>query len=109
MMVEFENVMDYAQYEFNIPAENIVVLNEPEGYNVEILTKNLTVTVLGPSSYVQAMSVNNISVTLNLIGTEISAEVSTVSKTVQCRITGTRVPAWVVGYPQIDVRFTRTD
>jgi len=109
VMLEFEGVEDYAQYEFHIPAENIVVLNPPDGYRTEILTKNLVVTVVGPSSYVQAMSVNNIGVTLNLIGTEILSDVSTVSKTVQCRLTGSRVPAWVVGYPQIDVRFTRTD
>jgi len=70
----------------------------------------LTVTVIGPASYVQAMSVHDINVTLNLVSMPEIMENSRIdSRTVQCRIAGTRVPAWVVGYPQVDVSFTKVD
>jgi hypothetical protein len=107
--LQFTGVEDYAQYEFPVPRENITMLNRPAGYNVDILTQELTVTIVGPSAYVRAMSVNDIFVTLNLLGTEISTEARIDSKAVQCRIRGTRVPAWVVGYPRIDVSFTRIE
>jgi len=107
--LEFNGVEDYAQFEFPVLIENIVILHKPVGFNVKILTKELTVTVIGPASYVQAMSRDDIGVTLNLIGTEITSDIKTISKTVQCRIKGTKVPAWVVGYPQIDLSFSRSD
>jgi hypothetical protein len=107
--LQFTGVEDYAQYDFPVPRENINILNSPTGYNVEILTRELIVTVIGPSAYVRAMSVNDIIITLNLLGTEITTDSRIDEKTVQCRLRGTRVPAWVVGYPRVDVSFTRID
>jgi len=105
--LHFEDVEDYEQFEFPIPRQNITILNKPDGFNVDILTQELTVTVLGPAAVVQAMSVNDISVTLNLFGSQIPADTLIVPKTVQCRIRGGLTSAWVVGYPQVDVSFAR--
>ncbi|MCL1824284.1 MAG: hypothetical protein FWG44_08800, partial [Oscillospiraceae bacterium] len=85
----------------------IRIMNAPSDYDIEILTRELTVTVLGPEAYIEAMSALSISVTLDLAGIEILSETKTIQKTVQCRIIGRNVPAWVVGYPMVDIQFTR--
>ncbi|MCL2018270.1 MAG: hypothetical protein FWG70_00800 [Oscillospiraceae bacterium] len=106
--LSFNDVDDYAQFDFPIDRDSITVLNKPVGFDVEILTRVLTVTVVGPASYVQAMSVNDINVTLNLINIpEITNDSRIDSRRVQCRIEGELVPAWVIGYPQVDVSFTK--
>jgi len=107
--LQFIGVDDYEQFEFAIPRDNITIRNRPSGYNVDILTRELTVSVIGPSSYLRSMSAGDIRVTLNLMGMDITADTVTVSKVVEYRISGIRIPAWVVGYPQVDVSFTRTD
>ncbi|MDR2532840.1 MAG: hypothetical protein LBC82_08390 [Oscillospiraceae bacterium] len=106
--LQFRDVEDYTQYNFAIPWENINILNKPVDFDVEILTRELTVTVLGPASFIHAMAVSDIIVTLNLLGIpEITEDSRFITRSVQCRIRGTRVPAWVVGDPQVDVNFTR--
>jgi YbbR domain-containing protein len=108
--LRFIGVEEYAQYNFPVPRENITILNPPTDFNVEILTRELTVTVVGPASYVQAMSRDDIYLTLNLINMpEITTDSRMDSRTVQWRIRGSRVPAWIVGNPQVDVSFTRIE
>jgi YbbR domain-containing protein len=107
--LEFTGISDYAPYDFTIPRANINILNEPEGFDVEILTRELTVTVVGPASYVQSMSYSDIIVTLNLLNFPEVTDSLIDLRSVQCRIRGSRVPAWVVGNPQVDVSFTRVD
>jgi hypothetical protein len=105
----FVDVDGYMQHDFQIPREEITVLNAPEDFDVAIIPRELTVTVVGPAPFVQAMSYSDINVTLNLIGIPEVTDNRIDSRSVQCRISGTRVPAWVVGNPQVDVSFTRTD
>jgi len=107
--LQFNGVDDYIQYDFHVPRDNIAILNSPSGYNVDILTQELTVTVVGPATFVHAMSASDIRVTLNLLGTEITTDARIDEKTVQCRLNGARVPAWVVGYPKVDVSFSRIE
>jgi YbbR domain-containing protein len=108
--LEFRGVEDYTEYNFTIPWENITVLNQPNGFDVEILTRELTITVVGPEEYVQSMSANDINVTLNLLNIPEIADSRIDTRIVQCRINrGFNVPAWVVGYPQVEVRFTRIE
>jgi hypothetical protein len=107
--LEFTGISNYAQHDFTIERDNITILNEPEGFDIEILTRELTVTVIGPASYVQAMSLNDINVTLNLLSFPEVTDSLIDSRSVQCRLRGSRVPAWVVGNPQVDVSFTRTE
>jgi hypothetical protein len=106
--LQFKDVEDYAQYDFAIPRENITILNKPVGFDVEILTRELTVTVIGPASYVQAMAISDINITLNLLGVpEITEDSRMISRNVTYRLAGNRVPAWVAGSPTVDVNFTR--
>jgi hypothetical protein len=105
----FTGVDDYIEYDFYVPRENITVLHSPTGYNVEIMTQELRITVVGPASYVHVMTASDINLTLNLIGTEITADARIDTKNVDFRISGTDVPAWVIGTPRVDVSFTRIE
>ncbi|MCL2637410.1 MAG: CdaR family protein [Oscillospiraceae bacterium] len=107
--LEFTGVSDYTQHSFTVPRDNITILNEPEGFEIEILTRELTVNVIGPTAYVQAMSVEDINVTLNLLSFPDVTDSLIDSRSVQCGIRGMRVPAWVAGNPQVDVSFTRIE
>jgi YbbR domain-containing protein len=108
--LKFEGVEDYTEYSFIVPRENITVLNEPTGFDVEILTRELIITVVGPEDYVLSLSANDINVTLELSNIPEIADSRIDTRTVQCRINrGSNVPAWIVGYPQVDVRFTRIE
>jgi YbbR domain-containing protein len=107
--LEFTGISNYATYDFTVPRENINILNEPEGFDIEVLTRELTVSVVGPASYVQAMSYSDIIVTLNLLNFPEVTDSLIDSRSVQCRLRGSRVPAWVVGNPQVDVSFTRVE
>ncbi|MDR2558339.1 MAG: hypothetical protein LBC86_02175 [Oscillospiraceae bacterium] len=107
--LEFTGVSTYTQHNFTIPRDNITVLNEPEGFDIEILTRELTVSVIGPASYVQAISYSDVIVTLNLLNFPEVTDSLIDLRSVQCRLRGSRVPAWVVGNPQVDVSFTRVE
>jgi hypothetical protein len=107
--LEFTGVSDYVQHNFTVPRENITIFHEPEGFEVEILTRELVVSVIGPSSYVQAMSYSDIIMTLDLSNFPEVTDSLIDSRSVQCRLLGSRVPAWVVGNPQVDVSFTRVE
>ena len=107
--LQFIGVGDYIQEEFLIPAERLVVINRPSGFKAEILTREITLSVIGPASYIETMSADDITINIDLAGIELTTDTRIISRSVQYRIRGTKIPAWVVGYPQVDVSFSRIE
>lgn len=102
--LEFKDIEDYTSLQFTVPSDNFNIINPSSGFNAEFLTKEITVSVVGPSWYVQALSVDDISVTVNLLSIEISEGMKSLSAT--CRINGENVKAWVAGIPKVEISFT---
>lgn len=101
--VRFTGVDDYYVSNFTVPKENISIINVPEQYSADLLTNELAVQVLGPPDFVQSMTAGDITATVNLLGQEITEEVKPVN--VSFRISGEKVPAWVVGTQQVNISF----
>ncbi|MDR0820881.1 MAG: hypothetical protein LBN40_00240 [Oscillospiraceae bacterium] len=102
--ISFSDVDDYSKMNFTVTADNFFISNAPSGYEVALLTKELNVQVVGPSAFIQGISGEDITVSVNLLGVESADGVKQVGVT--CRIGGTKVPAWTVGSYQADVSFT---
>ncbi|MCL2108780.1 MAG: hypothetical protein FWH20_05485 [Oscillospiraceae bacterium] len=107
--LQFTDVDDYIQVDFSIPADRLAILNKPSGYNVDLLTREIPISVIGPASYVQAMTIDEITISINLGGMQISTDTRIISQPIQYRIRGVSVSAWVVDSPQVEVSFTRVD
>lgn len=93
--VYFPNAESYGQLGFTALSDNISIINAPANYNVELLTNELTVNVVGLSTYIQEMTSADIYATVNLIGLELSEGTKSVSVTV--KLAGSGVKAWVTG------------
>ncbi len=93
--VYFEDYDDYGQLGFQVPVDNINVINAPSNFDVKILTNVLTVNVVGLSSYIQEMTSDDIFATVNLLGVELTEGTKSVSVTF--RLSGSNTKAWVTG------------
>lgn len=103
--VFFNNADSLGQLGFTVPKTNFYITNAPSNYDVEILTNELAVTVVGLSSDIQEMTSDDISISINLFGVEITE--GTKSLTASFRIAGTKVGAWVSGEEyKIDIKTT---
>lgn len=102
--LEFKDIDDFTSLQFNVPSENFNIINQPSIFDANFLTKEVVVNVVGPSWYVQALSIDDISLTVNLLGSDISEGAKTLTAT--CRINGESVKAWVSGVPKIEILFT---
>jgi YbbR domain-containing protein len=103
-MITFEGVEDYTRMSFTVDKSNIYLNNRPAQYNCTIMTDQVTVDVIGPSDFVQSMSADDINITVNLLGSEITE--GTKSINASCRIRGgNNVPAWVAGTTAVDISF----
>lgn len=60
------NIADYSKLDF--PATNITVINEPDNMDIDVITKELTLSVIGPSAQLNALSSGDFYVTANLLG-----------------------------------------
>ena len=60
------DIADYSKLDF--PVSNITVVNEPDNMDVEMITKELTLTVIGPSEQISSLSSSDFYVTANLFG-----------------------------------------
>ncbi|MCM1334242.1 MAG: CdaR family protein [Bacteroides sp.] len=106
--VYFEDYDSFGQLGFTVPAQNINVINVPTSYDVDILTNQLTVNVVGLSSYIQGMTSDDIFATVNLLGVEISEGTKSVS--VSFRLTGGNIKAWVTGEEyKVDLRVSAAE
>jgi hypothetical protein len=102
----FSDVDDYGQITLSVPATNFNVINPPAGYSVSPRARNVSITIVGPSSVIQAITVNDIEGTIDLLGL---SDVSPGTRSVGGRFTirGTDIQAWVVDPPLVEVIISR--
>lgn len=60
------DIADYGKLDF--PVTNITVVNMPDNMDLDIITQQLTLSVIGPSEQLSALTSNNFYVTANLLG-----------------------------------------
>lgn len=63
------DIADYSKLDF--PVSNITIVNEPDNMNVSVITQELTLTVIGPSEDINALSSSDFYVTANLLSTSL--------------------------------------
>lgn len=106
--VFFDDSESYGQLGFTVPKANFNITNAPSNYNIEILTNELAVNVVGLSTSIQEMTSDDITISINLLGLEITEGAKSV--TVSFRIAGTNVGSWVTGEEyKIDIKATAAD
>ena len=106
--VNFPEADNFGQLGFTVPSDNITVMNKPSNYDIRVLTNELTVNVVGYSDYIQGITSSDIYVTVNLLGTELSEGVKSVSA--MFRLTGGNVKAWVTGEEyKVDILITSAE
>lgn len=59
------DIADYSKLDF--PVSNITIVNEPDNMNVSVITQELTLTVIGPSEDINALSSSDFYITANLL------------------------------------------
>ncbi|MCL2086535.1 MAG: CdaR family protein [Oscillospiraceae bacterium] len=103
--LNFEGIEDYGELIFTVFSADLKIINPPSDFDARVLTDALMVNVVGPLSFLQELTPEDITATVNLMGLE--HEDGTRRVNVTCRIEGSNVPAWVSGNPQVDIMFTR--
>ena len=63
------DIADYSKLDF--PVSNITIVNEPDNMDVSVITRELTLTVIGPSEDISALSSADFYVTANLLSTSL--------------------------------------
>lgn len=91
----------YNKLDFDVPAENINIINSPDNFNVTAITETLKVTVIGPSERITELSAADITVTANLLGTQLREGSQDVTVTAQ--VNGIRQSCWVSGEYRVTI------
>ena len=94
------DIADYGKLDF--PVKNITVVNTPDNMDVDIITKELTLSVIGPSEQLSALTSGNFYITANLLG--VSLHDGSQDVPVNIVISGTSSQkCWVLGSYRITV------
>lgn len=94
------DIADYGKLDF--PATNITVVNEPDNMDIDVITKELTLSVIGPSEQLSALSSGDFYVTANLLGVTLHDGSQDVPVTIVISGTGGR-KCWALGSYKITV------
>lgn len=103
-MVTFENADEYTFLNFTVQKENIRIGNAPQGFDIEVLTNELTVNVTGPEEKISELSSKDIYATIDLMGTTLSEGLKDV--TPEFTLRGSNVKCWVTGEYKITIQAT---
>ncbi|MCL1832605.1 MAG: hypothetical protein FWG45_06840 [Oscillospiraceae bacterium] len=91
------NCDDYEVRQFNVPSDNISVINAPNGFTITVRrNQRIPVTVIGPADVLETLTVADIRGTINYAGI---LDVSPGTKIIggMFTIDGANVSAWVTG------------
>lgn len=104
--INFNDVESYARREFTVSVSNgkFSFLNGDSSYDYSFVTSQLTITAIGPSNLLYNLTPDDISGTVNLLGTNSEEGVKNV--TVTLRIAGQKIKAWINGDYKVDVRIS---
>ncbi len=93
------NIADYGKLDFAVT--NINVTNVPDNFRVSTITKELMISVIGPSDELSNFAANDFYITANLLG--VSLHEGTQDVAVDIRIKGSNRKCWVAGSYKITV------
>ncbi len=104
--INFQDTDSYTKREFTVSVtnEHFTFLNGDPSYDYSFVTSQLTVVAVGPSNMLYNLTPDDISGTVNLLGTASEEGVKTV--TVSLKIAGQRISAWINGDYKVDVRMS---
>lgn len=105
--INFQDVDSYTRRDITVSVsnENFTFLNGDPSYDYSFVTSQLTITAIGPSNLLYNLTPDDISGTVNLLGTNSEEGVKNV--TVSLRIAGQRIKSWINGDYKVDVRITQ--
>lgn len=104
--IEWE-IDDYGRLDFYVPSENIQITNRPNNFDITLITKQLKVTVIGPSERISEIKPADITATANLLGVQLHEGTQDVAVSVQ--IKGTQQTCWVSGAYTVTVKAQSRD
>ncbi len=87
------NISDYGKLDFTV--SNISLTNAPDNYYVSLITKELVISVIGPSEILSTLSAEDFLASANLLGTTLRDGTQDVALTIQMK--GSKSKCWVSG------------
>lgn len=87
------NIDDYGKLDFTV--DNLAIANIPDNYDVSLITKEMTISIIGPSENIAELSAGNVYCTVNLLGVTLREGSQDVAVTVN--ISGSNQKCWVSG------------
>lgn len=100
----FNDIESYGRLEFPVSTENFMILNRDSNYDYSIITSQINITTVGPSTIIKNLSSDDILGTVNMLG--IPAEVGVRSVTVSIRVAQPNSTAWITGNYKVDIRIS---
>ncbi len=94
-------INDYTRQTFTVDSDNFDITNVPNNFDVQFITSQLEVTIVGPAETISDISASDITVTANLLGQSIHAGSQDVPVTV--RVKGTNQTCWASGSYKVTV------
>ncbi len=85
----------------NLTEAKINISNPPDNYDVSLITNELQLKVIGPSSRIMGLSASDMTVNVNLLGVTLHEGSQDVSVTIQTR--GTRQQYWISGEYKVTI------
>ncbi|MGN0687216.1 MAG: YbbR-like domain-containing protein [Oscillospiraceae bacterium] len=93
------NIADYGKLDFSV--SNINIKNVPENYNVSLITKEVMISVMGPSKELSELTASDFFITADLFGKIQYDGSQDVAVTVQTK--GNNNKYWVTGYYKVTI------
>lgn len=94
------DIEDYGKLDY-IVEQNITLTNVPDNFNVSLITKAITITVIGPSDSLAALTTEDFYITANLLG--FSLREGTQDINVSVNIRGSNQRCWVSGTYKVTI------
>lgn len=92
---------NYGTVDFSVSKEYINITNAPDNYDVSLITSEVPLKVIGPSSRIMGLSPGDITVNVNLLGVNLHEGTQDVGISIQCK--GSRVQYWISGEYKVTV------
>ena len=104
--ISFEDVDDYERRTFSVSTENFTVLNGDPNYDYRFITSRLDITAVGPYELLNSLTSDDITGTVNLLGTPTDEGVKNLTVTLRIARQGLTT-AWINGDYRADVSITQ--
>ena len=97
------DVEGYGEMAFRVPRTNFTPINHPSNFDIDFVTRQINVRVVGPSDVIRSMTADDIRGTINFAGiSDIALGERSIG--IKFNVAGQDVRAWVIGEYKIDIR-----